>query len=218
MNTFEYNSSVFNSTFQSSRSLLPLFTHHHPPSSSTLIFTSTTASSPPAEPVTMNSKWPSSSLLPTRRELILLAILLVSLLFITNSEFASKPGLSFRDLARGDEEQSALETDVVLANTYPLPRVTWSETEGVPETKLMHHVPGAFSILLCFRYLPHTHHEIQDGQFLTDYIFSTGLFSLLPLIQSPFRTPKQSPPPVTRSSTVKKISRGVSLPNGISLY
>ncbi|THH05519.1 hypothetical protein EW145_g4737 [Phellinidium pouzarii] len=84
---------------------------------------------------------PVSALVPTRRELVLLAGLLVFLLFITRSEYIPTSNSVSHVLDGANENAShGVQNSVAVSNTYPEPRLTW--TDAVPETKMLHHVPG----------------------------------------------------------------------------
>ena len=90
-----------------------------------------------------------ATFVPTRREIVLLAALLVILLFVTNSDIATKSAASLSEFSWGNGVQTELQTEVALVDTYPVSRLTWTETEGVPETKILHHVPGKFTLHVC---------------------------------------------------------------------
>lgn len=89
---------------------------------------------------------------PTPRELVLLTVLLVSLLFLS-ARFPSNPS-SVSDLLRSSPHVVEDELDVLplaLETQYTLqalnPPLSW-EAGAVPETKIVAHVPGK-SLLPC---------------------------------------------------------------------
>lgn len=154
----------------------------------------------------------SSTFLPTRREVIFLGSLLAILLFITNSDLATNSALSLRDFSRFNEAQSSPKTEVALADTYPIPRLTWTETESVPETKMLQHVEGELSCISALSFS----HCMQDGQFSIDCTSTTAPSMLSLLTQSPSPSQNSSRLRVPRSTTVKKTSSGGFLLPGTS--
>ena len=74
---------------------------------------------------------------PTRRELVLLAGLLCTLFFITQSEFFAANQILSR---KGRTDAQIVETSVVTSHSYPEQKLTW--TNSIPETKVVAHVPG----------------------------------------------------------------------------
>lgn len=79
---------------------------------------------------------------PTRRELILLAGLVFTLLFFIPNNFASdaSPHLANADVGT----QQPFEKGLVTTGSYPDPRLTWASS--VPETEILHYSPGQYPI------------------------------------------------------------------------
>jgi hypothetical protein len=90
---------------------------------------------------------------PTGREVLILITLLISLVFLSNSNAPSSPFFS----------HAVLNTSHV---------VSWQPTT-VPETTVVTHAPGRLFLVTHFDYT----YTIQDGPFSINYTFSKALFT-----------------------------------------
>ena len=89
----------------------------------------------------------AAQFLPTRRELVLLALLFVGLLCFVPSKYVSDSASLYfgktgvLDGFIGDAEKNgAVRNDGVRGVSFPEPRMSWKET--IPETEVLHHAPG----------------------------------------------------------------------------
>lgn len=93
------------------------------------------------------------SFVPTLRELVLLAALLVSLLVFApkNRTFDSvSPRLKVDNAAFYDEDDSSSQTSLAPISKYPEPQLAWREGD-VPETAIVQHTPGMWRRFLLLR-------------------------------------------------------------------
>ena len=87
---------------------------------------------------------PATPFMPTRREILLLTLLLISLLFITQTDYIATSKTCHNCGISLDEEEDILldvnATRKPIMGIYPDPVLSWNET--VPESELITHVPG----------------------------------------------------------------------------
>lgn len=93
---------------------------------------------------------------PTGREVLILIILLISLVFLSNS---NKPSAHI----------FSRPLDAILNTSHIV--TPWQSTT-VSETTVVTHAPGQYIFVLYFLIT----YTIQDGPFLTDYTFSKASF------------------------------------------
>lgn len=88
---------------------------------------------------------------PTRRECVLLALLLLALLSLSRAGISVQESRSSRLVSEKTGTKHGFKLDSVLEDDY-VPtidserwrtRITWTSEEDVPSTKVVAHVPGA---------------------------------------------------------------------------